>query len=266
MGYGSGSDLASGPGLLSYEPTTLDILQVRHYFSLIPVALPKELVDIILDYASYWTHSSLTLVKTASIADGGYMYLRTLPLAFPNTEGNFIVSNQELHGSSARSGKLVMRNGLSGTHPCRRIEFQLWSHDQGWSSWPENQGTYRASWTWFDACIESPSPPSEGMAADWPAHLCIGFPESAFLQVQKNVHASALTRHHIVTWHYLDSVEKNSQDAQNAENRGQDWKSLDGSFVQRMQRGDCIALWMRARYPGWTCTIRKAKITVHWAV
>jgi hypothetical protein len=72
--------------------------------------------------------------------------------------------------------------------------------------------------------------------------------------------------HHIVTWTDLDDVEEGSPEAFAAEKRGQGWKSYDGSFVRDLQVGDCITLWMRARFPGWTNDAVKAKITVFWAV
>ncbi|KAF9229791.1 hypothetical protein BS17DRAFT_771933 [Gyrodon lividus] len=141
-------------------------------------------------------------------------------------------------------------------HPCRKIVFQLWGHDQGRSSWHirEDQGIYRASRTWFDARIEK-------------THLrenCVSFSPrvledsgGASTHVQFNVHAKRETTHHTITWHYLDSE---------ADTRGEDWKALDGRFVNTMRSGDCIALWMRARERAWICTLEKAIITVYWVV
>lgn len=39
-------------------------------------------------------------------------------------------------------------------HPCRKIVFSMRSRDQGWSGDRANHGTYKASWTWFDAGLE----------------------------------------------------------------------------------------------------------------
>ncbi|KIJ21367.1 hypothetical protein PAXINDRAFT_65237 [Paxillus involutus ATCC 200175] len=141
-------------------------------------------------------------------------------------------------------------------HPCRKIVFQLWSHDQGWTtSHPHDQGTYRNSFTWIGARIEK-------------AQFGIALPGSdeTFTHVQTNVQVNSETTHHTVTWHHLDSVRKGSQDAQEADARGEDWKALDGRFVKAMRPGDCISLWMRARLRLWKCTLEKAKITVYWAV
>ncbi|KAK3330681.1 hypothetical protein B0H66DRAFT_544603 [Apodospora peruviana] len=40
------------------------------------------------------------------------------------------------------------------THPCRKIVFTIVSHDQGWGGHYGERGTYRNSWTWFEAGLE----------------------------------------------------------------------------------------------------------------
>jgi hypothetical protein len=39
-------------------------------------------------------------------------------------------------------------------HPCRKIVFTIRSHDQGWGGENTDHGSYRSSWTWFDAGLE----------------------------------------------------------------------------------------------------------------
>jgi hypothetical protein len=39
-------------------------------------------------------------------------------------------------------------------NPCRKIVFTIRSHDQGWGGDPQNKGTYKGSYTWFDAGLE----------------------------------------------------------------------------------------------------------------
>ncbi len=39
-------------------------------------------------------------------------------------------------------------------HPCRKIVFRITSNDQGWSSQRENRGTFKGSYTWFDAGLQ----------------------------------------------------------------------------------------------------------------
>jgi hypothetical protein len=43
-----------------------------------------------------------------------------------------------------------------GKAPCRKIVFDISSHDQGWGGERAHKGTYQGSWTWFDAYIMHP--------------------------------------------------------------------------------------------------------------
>ncbi|KAJ5710597.1 hypothetical protein N7488_004753 [Penicillium malachiteum] len=38
--------------------------------------------------------------------------------------------------------------------PVRAIQFTTFSHDQGWSDYPQSHGSYHNTWTWFKAVIE----------------------------------------------------------------------------------------------------------------
>lgn len=278
----------------SYEPTTADILIVKQYFKLYSIPLPDELVDDIIDAASYWAHTSLTVngrVVARADGDSDKMYMRTLPLAVYGTEGDFLLDNENLQEGGFVLGGLPPTDlewaAPSLIKPFRKIEFQLWSHDQGWGGEHVFRGTYNGAYSWFDASVERLCSISCFMGSiEWPSSLLftaadtLDLPDDiTFTQkevkhpflpspstLQKNIVAEHQTTHHIVTWTDLDDVEEGSPEAIAAENRGQGWKSYDGSFVRDLQVGDCITLWMRARFPGWTNDAVKAKITVFWAV
>lgn len=278
----------------SYEPTTVDILKVKQYFKLSAIPLPDELIDDIIDAASYWAHTSLT-VDGCTVADadtgGDTMYMRTLPLAVQGTEGDFLLDKENLQGEGFVLGGLppteLEWTALIRTKPFRKIEFQLWSHDQGWGGHLSCRGTYNGAYSWFDASVErlhSTSYFTESV--NWPSSLLftavdaqnllddVTFTQKDVKQpflpppstLQKNIVAEGQTTHHIVTWTDLDDVKEGSPEAIAAENRGQGWKSYDGSFVRDLQVGDCITLWMRARFPGWRNEAVRAKITTFWAV
>jgi len=282
-----------------YKPTIADIILVKECFYAVPVSkpLPLELIDQILDYASYWAHSSVTVDWDKIIPDSEMvedkMYVRTLPLAVYGTQGDVVLTKQWKSGSQEfRLGveddeDSETRDWLPprGEHPCRMIEFNLWSSDQGWSDNHINHGTYQDSYTWFDASVETPNlDTSNSKAVIWPSHLLIYDSNAANLpfeftrrdpahpflppptHLQRNIHAQHNTHHHTITWHYLDSIDENSPAAVEADNRGQGWKSLDGSFVRSLKMGDCITLWMRARFPGWKLDAKMAKIDLYWAV
>ncbi|KAH7925691.1 hypothetical protein BV22DRAFT_969693, partial [Leucogyrophana mollusca] len=255
------------------QPTIADIIQVKDLFSRISTPLPIELVDKILDDASYWPYSSITLDLPRSVPGSRHynkddMYMRTLPLA----------------GGESYDGRWLPPRG---EHPCRMIEFQLWSRDQGFSHEIHNHGTYRGSYTWFDAGVESlKSVGTLDHNVSWPVYLITEASDSERLagspfqftdpgkhpflppptHLQRNIHAKSEMHHHTVVWHYLDCVEEGSSEAVEAELRGQGWKSLDGSFVRGLKVGDCITLWLRARFPAWAMRAAKAKMDIYWAV
>ncbi|KAI6151604.1 hypothetical protein BKA82DRAFT_1001610 [Pisolithus tinctorius] len=278
-----------------HEPTVRDILVVRCYFLLCKPPLPYELVDIILDEVCYWAHSTVT-VKYPACADSWYspdhMYMRTLPLAIPGTEGDFVFSPQE--PKEIRLGAGLERSNLSlyhRLHPCRRIVFELWSHDQGWSSNPSRlHGTYREAFSWWDASAEAPQPVITGNTdTSWPSLLVFTDakrleaaqdvePPVQFYQneqtrpsipndklLQRNLHAVYKTSHHTVKWSHTDEA-VSAEDQHALEDLGRGRLSGDGSFVRNLKVGDCIVLWASARFPGWQMYAEKAKISVYWAV
>ncbi|KAH7907055.1 hypothetical protein BJ138DRAFT_1161074 [Hygrophoropsis aurantiaca] len=310
-----------------YRPTIADIIQVKAIFGQISIPLPPELIDQILDDASYWPHSSITSRKDA-FAQARYrphtashlledpvkdvMYMRTLPLAIPGVEGSFALSEmapQEdiLLGLGAVHGDEHTPANLKwlpprGKHPVREVVFRLWSQDQGWTTDTdvENNGTYRNSHSWWDVGGEVPTfngvPLSQSPqhTTVWPTHFTTHpsdplFSRSQHLHntpsikftsknndeipfaplpthLQRNVRASDNMAHHTIVWNYLDSVKEGSPGAVLADLRGQGWESLDGNFIRGLEIGDCITLWMRARYHLWAVHASMATIEIYWAV
>ncbi|KAI6118193.1 hypothetical protein F5141DRAFT_1000365, partial [Pisolithus sp. B1] len=251
-------------------PTAQDILTVRSYFLLLKTPLCYELVDIILDEACYWAHSTVEVEYPvcAYLSNGkDRMYLRTLPLAIPGTEGDFRLFPSRYQGYSPRSNLSVHAR----LHPCRRIVFELWSHDQGWSSnYPNDRGTYRGSYTWWDASVEAVQPeitgdPGIGSPVRFHQHEQRRPPLPNERSLQRNLHAVEETQHHTVEWSYADTV-PSTTDQQDLYNRGRGPLSADGRFVRNLKVGDCIALWASARFPGWEMHAEKAKISVYWAI
>ena len=249
-----------------------------------------ELVNRIIDDASYWPHSSVYLERPLTVCsydpDVDKMYMRTLPLCIPGTEGDFsLVKDDFKENGAAWTKKLTLGKAddplFSRTllHPCRKIEFQLWSHDGG--ACGGHRGTYRDSYTWFDAGIQNlQTSIFADNTIEWPASLLFepsggelcSIPSDpkttipADTTLQKNVVGMRRTKEHTIVWHYLDSYDKDSAEAREAANQGRGPGTLDGRFVRSMQVGDCIILWVRARFPGWANHVRKAKITVYWKV
>lgn len=256
--------------------------------------LPAELVDKIIDDASYWLHSSVYLERCLTVPvrrEGGsvedVMYMRTLPLGIRGTDGDFNLLEKDFEDGSAWTKELrlggpddLLYSTTTLSHPCRKIVFQLWSNDQGWGGERSN-GPYKASYTWFDVGIEKAQTSIfTNNTVDWPAYLLFKEEVDAFpiqrdvtkpflpsdTTLQKNAMAIKYTTKHAVVWHFLDSFDKESAVAIEAGKLGRGPGTLDGKFVRNMQVGDCITLWARARFPGWENCVKKAKITVYWAV
>lgn len=276
------------------QPTIAEIMQIKDFFADLPHPLPIELIDQILDEAEYWAHSTVEVMGKISV-EGDRMYMRTMPFALPGTEGDLKVTDLGQNSSDVHrligggTGEAEAEGWVSprGCNPARKVVFELESKDQGWSGEPDNHGSYRGSYTWFEAGVESvplnfireehvqwTSPMIfSGLndLHDSPIHFVLKSPlQTPFLHppthIQRNIHAGKDWRIHNIEWHYLDCFEEASVEAQDADDNGRGRKSLDGNFVRNLTKGDCITLWMRARFPGWWCYIKRAKISVYWAV
>jgi len=103
-----------------FHATPKDIALVRSMFS-----LPPELTTHILDLAEYWAYSQRTCTAPDHFYDANVRYLQSDPIV----GGDF-------------------------TYPLRRLVITTVSKDQGWSSYPETQGTREGSWTWFELTLD----------------------------------------------------------------------------------------------------------------
>lgn len=143
---------SSGPSSCShreFHPAPKDIALVRSMFP-----LPPELVTHILDFAEYWTYSQRTRSDLIRFYDANARYLRSGPV---------------------RGGQFA--------YPLRRLVITTDSKDQGWSSYPESQGTREGSWTWFELSLD------DGMTGD----------EIVRVEVVRNIHAgSTFDKHRAV--------------------------------------------------------------------
>lgn len=158
MGQKQSQAPESGSLAGTHEPTIADIMTVKDLFCQVSSPLPIELVDEILDLAEYWAHGSVSLLWRDIIPgsrrdDGEYgkiksdkMYMRLPPLGMYGTDNDLIVDRD--HDHTAALGDLYKSDELRGLfgkgksqkkiwasprgeHPCRKIMFDIWSHDQG---------------------------------------------------------------------------------------------------------------------------------------
>ena len=124
-----------------FRVTPKHIVLVRSMFS-----LPPELVTQILDLAEYWFYSQTANLAANRLRDANVQYLRYGPI-----------------------------QGGDFTYPLRRIVITTVSKDQGWSSYPETQGTREGSWTWFELTLD------DGKTDD----------EIARVEIVRNIHAGS---------------------------------------------------------------------------
>ena len=74
-------------------------------------------------------------------------------------------------------------------------------------------------------------------------------------------------QHREIIWHYLDDISADSEEAYNIERtKGRGRGTLDGSGVRDLEIGDSIAVWARARFPGWANYVFNASARVFWAI
>lgn len=138
-----------------YQPTIEDIISVKILFGRVSKPLPIEIIDQILDDASYWAHSSVALKWKKKVPGPDdivqdKMIMRLLPFAVCGTDGDITLTKDQCEevnwndlekydiGSEDEGEENNHAEGRSlnwlhprGEHPCRKIEFNLWSHDQG---------------------------------------------------------------------------------------------------------------------------------------
>ncbi|EKM51812.1 uncharacterized protein PHACADRAFT_31617 [Phanerochaete carnosa HHB-10118-sp] len=98
-----------------------DVLRVR---MMLQSLLPIELIEVILHDAEYYSVVSRSTVPR-----------------------NFTDSDIELFA--------IILNERQG-HCIQEVSVLIRGHDQGWSSYPQDRGTYRNSWTWYTLATLNP--------------------------------------------------------------------------------------------------------------
>lgn len=137
-------------------------------------------MDIILHFAEYYATLSTVMTQTREIRDGRELCVQSRALT------------QEMLSTLLRVHVVVR------------------GHDQGWSSYPQDQGSKRNSWTWYTMNTCNAGAPPECGADD--------------ARLATNLHASSETQTHEFNWTPTDEM------------------------VQGLQAGQCLCVWAHARY------------------
>lgn len=142
--------------------------------------VPVELADIILHHAEYYATFTVVMKEPQTVADGHALCARS-----------FVLTQGKLQS-------LV------------KVRVVVKGHDQGWSSYPEDHGTKRNSWTWYTMNIFDKSATPRCGADD--------------TRLATNAHASLQTQTHTFEW------------------------TREDAFFQRLIAGQQLCLWAHARY------------------
>ncbi|CAM1506117.1 Fc.00g057580.m01.CDS01 [Cosmosporella sp. VM-42] len=160
-----------------YDPTAIDIAVVRIMMCR-GKRLPPDLVDTIFDHAEYWAHSSNEVdfmaehqsplrINGSSSSENKFI-LRSYPVGLTGLQVKKDLSEElayDMH--EAKPQPLAKEHDSSYftnlasdcltpklIRPVRKVVFSMKSKDQGWGGESANRGTYKGSWTWFEAGLE----------------------------------------------------------------------------------------------------------------
>ena len=207
-----------------------------HISFLMRQKLPPELIPEILDYAEYWLRSVSETDLGVEVGDS---------VTFRDwTAGDVYLSSRPI-------GVCDAMNELRwvGLHPVRKVVFTVTSRDQGWSSYPDDHGTERNSFSWFEVTVRA------GIGESWVTGEELEDGDSRGEEVERspgkaaitNVHAGREWRTKAVTW----SVYGDNDD--------------ERKWVNDLSRGQLIDLRIWAKYPGWQNRAKYGRIEVYFA-
>ncbi|KAI1068077.1 hypothetical protein LB507_004316 [Fusarium sp. FIESC RH6] len=174
--FGQDNQNGKEPEVVDKGITPIDVVVARIMLTK-GKKLPPDVVDIILDFAEYWAHSSneidyklqhqhpLTVIG-GSPSENKFL-LRSYPVGLTGLQGRHALAEilaydmteakpQALEKEHEKDYFVKLANYPTPKlqYPVRKVVFTIRSKDQGWSSDTENRHTYNGSWTWFEAGLE----------------------------------------------------------------------------------------------------------------
>ncbi|KAI1337144.1 hypothetical protein F5Y15DRAFT_391551 [Xylariaceae sp. FL0016] len=287
-----------------YEPSSSDCGDVKRTIARAS-QFPPEIVDMIMDFAEYWTCSTASIDYTV-LASGHYtirsgsdrenqFLLRTEPIGLTQWHADNPerwrqqAAPRHLEEEYTREELEHLIEGPKSTleHPIRKVVFQITSRDQGHGGNHEDHNTFRHSFTWFDAGIdrfdkthqvdatmssEAPPIPTEAIRPVWPP---LRDDTSAYDHqlhaddyhlIQCNRLADKTWQHYCVEWYHNDNIVPESSAAQDLKAQGRGAETGNGEFVRNLKVGDMITVWGRSRFGGWQNNVQDVEIRVYWAL
>ncbi|KAJ5332592.1 hypothetical protein MYU51_018919 [Penicillium brevicompactum] len=176
----------------------MNLAEAVETYNVLRHLLPAELVLDILALAEYWLETAVMRGDVLTYDDVNYAKRQPYLTSEPIPEGRL-----------------------------EEIRIDIWSHDQGWSSYRESYGTYENSWTWFELAIEK-----------FEGRTVIGKTDS--IRLATNVHAQKEAQHHQIVFSRQNNV----------------------TLMQALETGDRVSIIPLARFPGWRNTVERASIQI----
>lgn len=84
--------------------------------------------------------------------------------------------------------------------------------------------------------------------------------------LQKNLTATKEAKDYTIVWRWDDEIDAESAEAEELQEAGRGKATGNGEFVRSLEVGDVVTLWARARFPGWSITIKDVEVNMFWAV
>lgn len=125
----------------AYNPSLCD---VRHVRDILRHFLPTELAEMILHAAEYYHVRTVRTTAPRVIVDNVSHCAETPILSM----------------TLARPGHAEVLNSVV------RVRLVVHGHDQGWSGYPEDQGTTNNSWTWYSIGTADPQTHEQRLATN----------------------------------------------------------------------------------------------------
>jgi hypothetical protein len=126
----------------------------------------------------------------------------------------------------------------------------------GFSDYPDMQGTYRGTWSWFEVRVTKAEvqPDLRSQAGSINANDStdlatprIASSSTATIRFQDNVHASWQSRDHTNTWDVRDPIP---------------WIN---EWLRALEVGDVIEVFAQAKYPGWRNYVESVEVELYCA-
>lgn len=135
---------------------------------------------------------------------------------------------------------VVMDERLLRQFALEEIVVRVTSHDQGWSSYPDDHGTKNGSWTWVEAGITTPASPR--------------------VMIAVNIHADSAWQDHV----YKSSQDENPSLLLYARAALANVGGATTTSTGANASGPFISIYARSQYPGWAIFLQKASVELRW--